>query len=170
VCCFVLLYRYWGIVMVPGSIPYGSRPGVAGSSPSTLTTAGYTGPLLCDHAKAGNTPSLFDSELVLCALQEVASVVVRGCRLDRQTAQRTTRNLVRQLVSSGTRPHTLPALLWTFATHLWLQVQVGRTRWLRRPGCLPSTSRPCSTTRKPLHAMGCRQSMTRRQRHLGSAE
>jgi len=27
--------------------------------------------------------------------------VVRGCRLDRQTAQRTTRSLVRQLVSSG---------------------------------------------------------------------
>ena len=26
VCCFVLLYRYWGIVTVPGSIPYGSRP------------------------------------------------------------------------------------------------------------------------------------------------
>ena len=24
VCCFVLLYRYWGIVTVPGSIPYGS--------------------------------------------------------------------------------------------------------------------------------------------------
>ena len=37
--CFVLLYRYWGIVTVPGSIPYGSRPGVAGSSPSTLTTS-----------------------------------------------------------------------------------------------------------------------------------
>jgi len=39
VCCFVLLNRYWGIVTVPGSIPYGSRPGVAGSSPSTLTTS-----------------------------------------------------------------------------------------------------------------------------------
>ena len=39
VCCFVLLYRYWGIVTVLGSIPYGSRPGVAGSSPSTLTTS-----------------------------------------------------------------------------------------------------------------------------------
>jgi len=39
VCCFVLLYRYWGIVTVPGSIPYGSRPGVAGSSPCTLTTS-----------------------------------------------------------------------------------------------------------------------------------
>jgi len=39
VCCFVLLYRYWGIVTVPGSIPYGSRPGVAGSSPFTLTTS-----------------------------------------------------------------------------------------------------------------------------------
>ena len=38
-CCFVLLYRYWGIVTVPGSIPYGSRPGVAGSSPFTLTTS-----------------------------------------------------------------------------------------------------------------------------------
>ena len=23
VCCFVLLNRYWGIVTVPGSIPYG---------------------------------------------------------------------------------------------------------------------------------------------------
>ena len=39
VCCFVLLYRYWGIVTVPGSIPYDSGPGVAGSSPSTLTTS-----------------------------------------------------------------------------------------------------------------------------------
>jgi len=39
VCCFVLLNRYWGIVTVPGSIHYGSRPGVAGSSPSTLTTS-----------------------------------------------------------------------------------------------------------------------------------
>jgi len=39
VCCFVLLNRYWGIVTVPGSIPYGCRPGVAGSSPSTLTTS-----------------------------------------------------------------------------------------------------------------------------------
>ena len=38
-CCFVLLNRYWGIVTVPGSIPYGSRPGVAGSSPFTLTTS-----------------------------------------------------------------------------------------------------------------------------------
>ena len=38
-CCFVLLYRYWGIVTVPRSIPYGSRPGVAGSSPCTLTTS-----------------------------------------------------------------------------------------------------------------------------------
>ena len=37
--CFVLLYRYWGIVTVPGSIPYGSRPRVDGSSPSTLTTS-----------------------------------------------------------------------------------------------------------------------------------
>ena len=37
VCCFVLLlYRYLGIVTVPGSIPYGSRLGVAGSSPCTL--------------------------------------------------------------------------------------------------------------------------------------
>jgi len=34
-----LLNRYWGIVTVPGSIPYGSRPGMAGSSPSTLTTS-----------------------------------------------------------------------------------------------------------------------------------
>ena len=39
VCCFVLLNRYWGIVTVPGSIPYGSRPGVAGSSPFTLITS-----------------------------------------------------------------------------------------------------------------------------------
>ena len=39
VCCFVLLYRYWGIVTVPGSLPYGSRPGVAESSPFTLTTS-----------------------------------------------------------------------------------------------------------------------------------
>ena len=39
VCCFVLLNRYWGIVTVPGSIPYGSRRGVAGSSPFTLTTS-----------------------------------------------------------------------------------------------------------------------------------
>jgi len=39
VCCFVLLNRYWGIVTVPGSIHYGSRPEVAGSSPSTLTTS-----------------------------------------------------------------------------------------------------------------------------------
>ena len=39
VCCFVLLNRYWGIVTVPGSIPYVSWPGVAGSSPFTLTTS-----------------------------------------------------------------------------------------------------------------------------------
>jgi len=39
VCCFVLLNRYWGIVTVPGSIHYGSRPVVAGSSPCTLTTS-----------------------------------------------------------------------------------------------------------------------------------
>ena len=39
VCYFVLLNRYWGIVTVPGSIPYGSTPGVSGSSPSTLTTS-----------------------------------------------------------------------------------------------------------------------------------
>ena len=39
VCYFVLLNRYWGIVTVPGSIPYGSRPGVSGSSPCTLTTS-----------------------------------------------------------------------------------------------------------------------------------
>ena len=39
VCFFVLLNRYWGIVTVPGSIPYSSRPGVAGSSPVTLTTS-----------------------------------------------------------------------------------------------------------------------------------
>ena len=43
--CFIVCvtlfyyYRYWGIVTVPGSIPYGCRPGVAGSSPSTLTTS-----------------------------------------------------------------------------------------------------------------------------------
>ena len=54
-------------------------------------------------------------------------MVVRGCRVVRQTAQRTTRSLVRQLVSSGRRPHLLPALLRTYAMHLWLQV--GRTRW-----------------------------------------
>ena len=47
-------------------------------------------------ARAG---CLFDSELVSCARQGAASVVVRGCRLVRQTAQRTTRSLVRQLVS-----------------------------------------------------------------------
>ena len=34
VCCFVLLNRYWGIVTVPGSIPYGSRPGVPDPHPS----------------------------------------------------------------------------------------------------------------------------------------
>ena len=39
VCYFVLSYRYWGIVTVPGSVPYGSRPGMVGSSPSTLTTS-----------------------------------------------------------------------------------------------------------------------------------
>ena len=39
VCCFVLLNRYWGVVTVPGSIYYGSRPGVAGSSPFTLSTS-----------------------------------------------------------------------------------------------------------------------------------
>jgi len=39
VFCFVLLTRYWGIVTVPGSIPFGSRPGVAGSSPFTLNTS-----------------------------------------------------------------------------------------------------------------------------------
>ena len=39
VSCFVLLNRYWGIVTVPVSIPCGSRPGVAGSSPFTLTTS-----------------------------------------------------------------------------------------------------------------------------------
>jgi len=38
-CGFVLLNRYWGIVTVPGSIPYDSRPGVTGSSPFTLTTS-----------------------------------------------------------------------------------------------------------------------------------
>ena len=36
VCCFVLLNWYWGIVTVPGSIHYGIRPGVAGSSPQWL--------------------------------------------------------------------------------------------------------------------------------------
>jgi len=45
--------------------------------------------------------------------------VVRGCHLDWQTGQRTTRSLVRQLVLSGTRPETLPAhLLRIFATHI----------------------------------------------------
>ena len=39
VCCFVLLTRYWGIVTVLGSIPFGCRPGVAGTSPCTLTTS-----------------------------------------------------------------------------------------------------------------------------------
>jgi len=34
--CFII-NRYWGIVTVPVSIPYGSRPGVAGSSPFTLS-------------------------------------------------------------------------------------------------------------------------------------
>jgi len=34
-----LLNRYWGIVTVPGSIPYGCRPEVPGSSPCTLTTS-----------------------------------------------------------------------------------------------------------------------------------
>jgi len=38
VCCFVLLTRYWGIVTVPGSFLF-RGPGVAGSSPSTLTTS-----------------------------------------------------------------------------------------------------------------------------------
>jgi len=27
VCCFVLLYRYWGIVTVPGSIPVARTAG-----------------------------------------------------------------------------------------------------------------------------------------------
>ena len=36
--CFII-NRYWGIVTVPVSIPYGSRPGVAGSSPFTLNTS-----------------------------------------------------------------------------------------------------------------------------------
>jgi len=87
--------------------------------------------------------------------------------LDRQTAQQTTRSLVRQLVSSGTRPHSLPALLRTYATHLWLQV--GRTRWLRKKGCLPSTSRPCSTTHKPLPATGCRHDAGAAPRRLTSS-
>ena len=39
VCCFVLLTRYWEIVTVPGSISFGRRPGVVGSSPITLTTS-----------------------------------------------------------------------------------------------------------------------------------
>ena len=39
VCCIVLLTRYWGIVTVPGPIPFGSRPGVVGSSPFTLSTS-----------------------------------------------------------------------------------------------------------------------------------
>ena len=34
--CFII-NRYWGIVTVPGSIPCGCRPGVAGTSPCTLT-------------------------------------------------------------------------------------------------------------------------------------
>ena len=38
VFCFII-NRYWGIVTVQVSIPYGSRPGVAGSSPFTLTTS-----------------------------------------------------------------------------------------------------------------------------------
>jgi len=38
VCCFVLLNQYWGIVTVPGSFLF-RGPGVAGSSPSTLTTS-----------------------------------------------------------------------------------------------------------------------------------
>jgi len=37
-CCFVLLNRYWGIVTVPGSFIF-RGPGVAGSSPFTLTTS-----------------------------------------------------------------------------------------------------------------------------------
>ena len=40
-CVFLCCVKpiYWGIVTVPGSIPYDSRPGVAGSSPSKLTTS-----------------------------------------------------------------------------------------------------------------------------------
>jgi len=54
VCCFVLLNRYWGIVTVPVSISYGSRPGVAGSSPSTLTTSLAT-PVPCSSSSNGPT-------------------------------------------------------------------------------------------------------------------
>ena len=36
VCCFVSLTQYWGIVTVPGSLLF-RGPGVAGSSPFTLT-------------------------------------------------------------------------------------------------------------------------------------
>jgi len=38
VCCFVLLYQYWGIIKVPVSFLF-RGPRVAGSSPSTLTTS-----------------------------------------------------------------------------------------------------------------------------------
>jgi len=38
VFCFVLLNRNWGIVTVPGSFIF-RGPGVAGSSPSTVTTS-----------------------------------------------------------------------------------------------------------------------------------
>jgi len=41
VCCFVLLYRYWDIVTVPVSFLF-RGPGVAGSSPFTLTTSLFT--------------------------------------------------------------------------------------------------------------------------------
>ena len=54
VCYFVLLYRYWGIVTFPGSIPYGSRLGVAGFSPFTLTTSL---PILVLSSSSSNGPS-----------------------------------------------------------------------------------------------------------------
>jgi len=63
-CCFVLLTRYWGIVKVPGSFLF-RGPGVAGSSPFTLTTSLVTPVTL---SSCSNRPS---ATVLLCSSKPI---------------------------------------------------------------------------------------------------
>ena len=78
VCCFVLLNRYWGIVTVPGSIPYGSRPGVAGSSPFTLTTS-LAIPVPSSSSSNGPSNYSVDNHGLVHGLPRLGRSKVRAC-------------------------------------------------------------------------------------------
>jgi len=73
-----LLNRSWGIVTVPGSIPYGSRPGVSGSSPSTLTTSLVIPVPSSSSSNGPNNYSVDNHDLVSWRLRRLVRSKVRS--------------------------------------------------------------------------------------------